>query len=101
MNKRLAPKVQEMHNDLSPSVEIREADVNVKETEPQRGSFSLSVALDSLKKWVRGRREKHSKPFGLTNNSAVEKLEAAGEELELPETDARLSSGLNAWQKGS
>ena len=55
MNKRLAPKVQEMHNDLSPSVEIREADVNVKETEPQRGSFSLSVALDSLKKWVRGR----------------------------------------------
>ena len=73
MNKRLAPKVQEMHNDLSPSVEIREADVNVKETEPQRGSFSLSVALDSLKKWVCGRREKHSKPFGLTNNSAVEK----------------------------
>lgn len=94
MNKRLAPKVQEMYNDLSPSVEIREADVNVKETESQRGSFSLSVALDSLKKWVCGRREKHSKPFGLTNNSAVEKLETAGEELGLPETDARLSFGL-------
>ena len=43
---------------------------------------------------MRGRREKHGKPFGLTNNSAVEKLAAAGEELGLPETDVRLSSGL-------
>ena len=71
-----------------------EPDIDVKESELQRGSFSLSVALDSLKKWACGRREKHSKPFGLTNNSAVEKLEAAGEELGLPETDVRLSSGL-------
>ena len=66
----------------------------MKEIEPQREGFSLSVALGSLKKWVCGRREKHGKPFGLTNNSAVEKLEAAGEELGLPETDVRLSSGL-------
>ena len=46
----------------------------MKEIEPQREGFSLSVALGSLKKWVCGRREKHGKPFGLTNNSAVENL---------------------------
>ena len=79
---------------LFDEVFYQESDIDVKETEPQREGFSLSVALDSLKKWVRGRREKHGKPFGLTNNSAVEKLEAAGEELGLPETDVRLSSGL-------
>ena len=41
-----------------------------KESELQREGFSLSVALGSLKKWACGRREKRSKPFGLTNNSA-------------------------------
>ena len=71
-----------------------ESDIDVKESKLQREGFSLSVAIGALKKWVRGRREKHSKSFGLTNNSAVEKLEAAGEELGLPETDVRLSSGL-------
>ena len=84
------PEEQELFN----KVFYQESDIDVKETEPQREGFSLSVALDSLKKWVRGRREKHGKPFGLTNNSAVEKLAAAGEELGLPETDVRLSSGL-------
>ena len=73
------PEEQELFN----KVFYQESDIDVKETEPQREGFSLSVALDSLKKWVRGRREKHGKPFGLTNNSAVEKLAAAGEELGL------------------
>ena len=40
----------------------------MKEIESQREGFSLSVALGSLKKWVCGRRENHSKPFGLTSN---------------------------------
>ena len=84
------PEEQELFNKvLYPDI-TEESDIDVKESELQRGSFSLSVALDSLKKWVCGRREKRSKPFGLTNNSAVEKLEAAGEELGLPETDVRL-----------
>ena len=88
------PEEQELFNKVFHPDITEEPDAGVKETEPQRGGFSLSVALDSLKKWVRGRRENHIKPFGLTNNSAVEKLEAAGEELGLPETDVRLSSGL-------
>ena len=84
------PEEQKLFDEVFHPGIAEEPDTGVKETEPQRGGFSLSVALDSLKKWVRGRREKHSKPFGLTNNSAVEKLEAAGEELGLPETDVRL-----------
>ena len=85
---------QELFNKVFYPEITEESDIDVKEIEPQREGFSLSVALGSLKKWMCGKREKHSKPFGLTNNSAVEKLEAAGEELELPETDVRLSSGL-------
>ncbi len=88
------PEEQKLFDEVFHPGIAEESDIDVKETEPQREGFSLSVALDSLKKWVCGRREKHSKPFGLTNNSAVEKLEAAGEELGLPETDVRLSSGL-------
>lgn len=88
------PEEQKLFNEVFYPGITEESDIDVKETEPQREGFSLSVALGSLKKWVCGRREKHSKPFGLTNNSAVEKLEAAGEELGLPETDVRLSSGL-------
>lgn len=88
------PEEQKLFDEVFHSGIAEESDIDVKESELQRGSFSLSVALDSLKKWVRGRRENHSKPFGLTSNSAVEKLEAAGEELGLPETDIRLSSGL-------
>lgn len=89
-----APEEQELFNKVFYPDITEESDVDVKESKPQREGFSLSVALDSLKKRVRGRRENHSKPFGLTSNSAVEKLEAAGEELGLPETDIRLSSGL-------
>ena len=59
---------------LFDEVFYQESDIDVKETEPQREGFSLSIALGSLKKWMCGKREKHSKPFGLTNNSAVEKL---------------------------
>lgn len=67
------PEEQELFNKvLYPDI-TEESDIDVKESELQRGSFSLSVALGSLKKWVRGKREKHNKPFGLTNNSAVEK----------------------------
>jgi len=88
------PEEQKLFDEVFHSGIAEESDIDVKETEPQREGFSLQVALDPLKKWVRGRREKHSKPFGLTNNSAVEKLAAAGEELGLPETDVRLSSGL-------
>lgn len=40
---------------LFDEVFYQESDIDVKETEPQREGFSLSVALDSLKKWVRGR----------------------------------------------
>ena len=88
------PEEQELFNEVFYPDITEESDIDVKESKPQREGFSLSVALGSLKKWVCGGREKHSKPFGLTNNSAVEKLEAAGEELGLPETDVRLSSGL-------
>ena len=88
------PEEQELFNKVFYPDITEESDIDVKESKPQREGFSLSVALGSLKKWVRDRREKHSKPFGLTNNSAVEKLAAAGEELGLPETDVRLSSGL-------
>lgn len=89
-----APEEQKLFNKVFYPDITEESDIDVKGLESQREGFSLLVALDSLKKRVRGRREKHSKPFGLTNNSAVEKLEAAGEELGLPETDVRLSSGL-------
>lgn len=88
------PEEQELFNKVFYPDITEESDIDVKESKPQREGFSLSVALGSLKKWMCGKREKHNKPFGLTNNSAVEKLEAAGEELGLPETDVRLSSGL-------
>lgn len=92
MNKGLATEARKMYSDSL--VEIRKADINVKETEPQREGFSLSVAIGALKKWICGGREKFSSSSGLINNSAVEKIKTAGEELGLPETDARLSFGL-------
>ena len=88
------PEEQKLFDEVFHPDITEESDIDVKESKPQREGFSLSVALGSLKKWMCGRREKRSKSFGLTNNSAVEKLETAGEELGLPETDVRLSSGL-------
>ena len=67
------PEEQELFNKVFYPDITEESDIDVKESKPQREGFSLSVALGSLKKWVCGRREKHGKPFGLTNNSAVEK----------------------------
>ena len=72
IGKTLTPEEQKLFDEVFHPGIAEESDIDVKETEPQRG-FSLCRLRDSLKKWVRGRREKHSKPFGLTNNSAVVK----------------------------
>ena len=44
------PEEQELFNKVFHPDITEEPDAGVKETEPQRGGFSLSVALDSLKK---------------------------------------------------
>ena len=57
------PEEQKLFDEVFHPGIAEESDIDVKETEPQREGFLCRLRLDSLKKWVRGRREKHGQTF--------------------------------------